>query len=159
MAIGNCINFPTSPTGGAIGTTTNDNASSGEVGEIISSTVLVGSAVSLSSGATSNITSISCTAGDWDVWGVIATDAGVLTTTSNIQGAVSTTSATLPTRPNSGAYVDTPFTIGAGGSAVLPVGQIRMSIAETTTIYLVMNAVFALSTLDGYGYICARRVR
>jgi len=55
-------------TGGILGTTTNNNASAGYVGEFVSSEVLIGSAVSISANTATDLTSISLTAGDWDVW-------------------------------------------------------------------------------------------
>jgi hypothetical protein len=147
-------------TAGIIGTTTNNNANAGSVGEIIESTVLVGSAVSVpASGDIIDITSISLTAGDWDVYGTVATAPDAGTTTSTISGWVSSTSVTAPTLPNSGGRFLVHYASSAGGANALPTGKRRFSLAGTTTIYLSGTAEFAVSTMGLYGYIGARRVR
>ena len=144
--------------GNIAGTTTNDNAAAGNVGEFISSTILSAGAVSLTSTVTANITSIPLTAGDWNVWGNIATTPGSGTTTSNIQAWINTVSASAPVIPNGGAYVGTPA-YAANLAAQVPVGMMRLSLPATTTVYLSIDATFAVSTLSAYGFIGARRAR
>jgi hypothetical protein len=147
-------------TSGIVGTTTNNNANAGSIGEYISSTILVGSAVSLTSGTPANVTSISLTAGDWDVWGTIATSPAGTTTQSVIQGCISTTSATFPAAPGNGAWALLPFNTGSAGQPiVLPLGTGRISVSTTTTVYLVIQSTFGVSTDTGYGFIGARRRR
>lgn len=146
-------------TNGIVGTTTNDNAGAGYVGEIIESEVLVGSAVALTSTMASDITSISLPAGDWDVWGNVFAHPDVTTTTSAFLAWTNTTSATLPTPPNKGAYVLSQSNVAAGFATCFPVGLRRYSFATTTTVYLSVITIFAVSTMNGYGYIGARRVR
>jgi len=150
-----------SSTSGIIGTTTNNNAAAGSVGELISSTVLVGSAVSLTTGVSADITSISLTAGDWDVWGICNCTVGGTTTTSRVSGWISSTSATPPTAPNEGAYVymDLSAASNTGEPTYFYAGQRRYSLASTTTIYLSVNCVFAVSTMAAFGFIGARRIR
>ncbi len=59
-----------------------------------------------------------------------------------------------------GGYMTLSLTFAAGSTAqVFPIGMTRISVASTTTIYLVGRAAFGVSTLTGYGYIGARRVR
>lgn len=136
------------------GTNTNDSAAAGDVGEIIESSIPSGSAVALTTGVSANVTSISLTAGDWDVWGnVISASSGTITLAF---AAIHTVSATLPTPPNGGGYTNW---IGSTGSNVaLDSGQMRISLSATTTIYLVTFMTFT-STVSAYGYIGARRVR
>lgn len=142
------------------GTNTNDNAAAGEVGEYVSSTVLVGSAVALTTATTANITSISLTAGDWDVWVNARFTGGATTTVQFLQAGISTTSATLSTAPgqvsNSFHNGQTPF---ASITLDRSVGPIRFSLAGTTTVFFVVSATFATSTCSGFGIIQARRVR
>jgi len=140
------------------GVTNGGNASAGNIGEYISSSVAAGSAVSLTSGSFVNITSISLTAGDWDVWGTIATSANASTVCSGLSGSISTTSATGGS-VTSGAYVGIYVTFGTGEGQVIPVGTTRLSLSATTTVYLVCYSLFSVSTLAGYGFIGARRVR
>lgn len=141
------------------GTGTNDSAAAGKVGEIIESTVLVGAAVALTTATPANVTSISLTAGDWNVWGNIAFAPAATTTVTSIQGAVSQTSATLPTIPNAGAYALLQATLTTAAAQVLPLGWTRISLAATTAVYLVAQMAFGTSTATAYGYIGARRVR
>jgi len=141
------------------GTGTNDNADAGNVGEYISSTVLAGSAVGLTTATAANVTSISLTAGDWDVWGAVANTVGAGTTTSLVVGWISTTSATQPTSPNEGAYASDSRAVAANGVVTMPVGSKRISLASTTTVYLGVRADFAVNTMAAYGFIGARRRR
>ncbi len=146
-------------TGGIVGTTTNDNAAAGKVGEFISSTVLSGAAVGLTTGSAADVTSISLTAGDWDVEGNVCTSPGSGTTTTQVAGWISTTSATFPTAPNNGALVVSRASIPANAAEYFPVGRIRLSLSGTTTVYLSMLSTFAVNTQGGFGFIGARRVR
>lgn len=146
-------------TGQIPGIATNTNASAGNVGEYISSQVLVGSAVALSSGVAANITSISLTAGDWDVCGTVVTNPAGTTVTSLVLGWISTTSATLPTIPNNGSWLQLPTLTTAGLVAGSSVGCIRESLSATTTVYLSIQTNFNTSTESAYGFIGARRMR
>lgn len=139
-----------------VGTTTNDSAASGSVGEFVSSTVSSGSAVSLTSATSANVTSISLTAGDWDVWGSeVLTNTGAGSSNQEIAG-ISTTSATLPTPPVGYALLQ--GTVGSAGIVSLNIPTQRISIASTTTVYLVANVTFT-GSFTAYGYINARRKR
>lgn len=66
----NCTGLPSGT--GIKCTSTNNDASSGQLGEFISSVIPSGSAVVVASGTASTITSISLTEGDWDVWGNVS---------------------------------------------------------------------------------------
>jgi len=159
--IGAATGASVSNTGGVAiqGTNTNDSAAAGYVGEYISSEVLVGSAVSLTNGGTATVTSISLTAGDWDVSGNVWTSIGAGTLTQTINAAISTTAATLPTRPGSGASTQIILGTGVSAASGVPTGTRRVSLASTTTVYLVVYTEFTVSTLAAYGFIGARRVR
>jgi hypothetical protein len=142
---------------GIVGTTTNNNANAGAIGEYISSQVTAGG-TGLTSGVASNVTSISLTAGDWDVSGSIFVNQAAGTTLSLVQASINTTSAT-----NQGAttgyctYLQTTFTT-SGGSGI-PVPTLRLSLSTTTTVYLVVAATFGVSTAGAGGFLRARRMR
>jgi hypothetical protein len=146
-----------SQTSGIVGTTTNNNANAGSVGEIIESEIPIGSAVSLgTSGSTINITSISLTAGDWDVEGnILFTPTGGALTAA--VATMNTVSATLAPRPNKGAYAQIGG-ISTTDTLALVTGKRRYSLSTTTTVYLVAFASF-VGTPTAYGYIVARRMR
>lgn len=144
---------------GIAGTTTNSAPASGDIGEYISSTVPSGSAGPITSATATNITSISLTAGDWDVWGYVETAPDAGTTQSGIEGWISTTSATLPTRPNNGGVTLLQLPFNATANIGIPVGQQRMLLAGTTTVYLSISCTFAVNTNNAFGFIGARRRR
>lgn len=143
------------------GTNTDDSAAAGYIGEYISSAVLVGSAVALTTATPADITSISLTAGDWDVTAMAFFNPDNTTNTTLIIASISTTSATPDTTPG-GYFVERYGSAGLvhqanyGGSTV---GPKRISLASTTTIYLVARADFTVSTNAAYGLLSARRVR
>lgn len=145
--------------GQIFGTTTNDNAAAGKVGQIIESTVLVGAPVALTTGNPFDVTSISLTAGDWDAWGLVSFSPNGATTITAVAGWISATSAAVPTAPNAGAYNLLAAAFINGTQTHLPVGMRRFSLAATTTIYLSGLSNFGVSTQAIYGYIGARRVR
>jgi hypothetical protein len=149
-----------SQTTGITGTTTNNNASTGYVGEYISSTV-GNTTASLTTGVTANLTSLSLTAGDWDVSGSVQFDVGATTNITYWYSSISTTSATLGGNANSNNSTS-PTAAGTvfGATAfTLQSPTVRISIASTTTVYLVTNVGFTISTVNAGGTIRARRVR
>lgn len=152
---------PSIATGGQIpGTTTNNDANAGNIGEFISASVVQGSPVSVTTGTPANITSISLTAGDWDVWGTMATIPAGSTTTTFAGVGISTTTGTLPTLSPNAAYAQLAgLAVPAGNQLYMPVGVSRLSLSTTTTVYIVGIVGFAISTMGIFGFIAARRVR
>lgn len=149
-------------TGGIVGTTTNDNAAAGKVGEIIESTVSGGATIALSTGITADVTFINLTPGDWDVWGMATFSPNGSTTSINYNVAINTASVSFPALPGGGAYVVlNGIPVSAGGIISMPSGATRITVANATTqnVYLVVNVAFAGSTMSVYGYIGARRRR
>jgi hypothetical protein len=141
------------------GVTNGGDANVGSVGEYMSASV--GSVTTgLTTGVTKNITTLSLSAGDWDVWGTVILGLAATTTSNQFTGGINTTSATLP-GVASGAYSSIAATLTAGGnpSVALAVGPLRVNVASPTTVYLVANATFATSTAGAYGFIGARRRR
>lgn len=150
-------------TGQIPGTATNDNATAGNVGEVIESIIASGTTQSLTSGTALNITSISLTAGDWDVRGTGVFNCAATTTVNAFSVSVSDTTATLQSTPVSRLMQITyaASTVHATiTSSFLPVGPTRFSLATGTTVYLVARANFATSTCQTFGgHISARRMR
>jgi hypothetical protein len=144
-------------TKGIVGTTTNDNAVAGSTGEYMShSTAAAG--VALTTNTTANIDSLTLTAGDWDVYGVVDFRFGATTSYTNLAGGVSSTTATLATDQGFDfeivAQVPTATKDQAWG-----VSPVRFSLSGTTKVYLVAQGTFTVSTLSAYGSIRARRAR
>lgn len=139
-------------------TATNDNAASGRMGEYLESVVASGSAVSLTTDTPANLTSLSFTAGDWDVRVMAVFNPGASTTVSDLHTSLSQVSATHDTAVD--RYYHHSTNLGAGAHQVsLQLASVRVSLASTTTLYAVAEGTFAASTLDVYGLISARRVR
>lgn len=144
-------------TNGVIGTTTNNNVVAGSVGELISSSVIFASAVAMATTATAyNITTISLTAGDWDVWGNVAFNITTVAVFASVFGWISSTSATIPDL--SLCYVDNTTAV-SGGALSGTIAPLRFSLPSTTTIYLSGEWSSAGATISGAGNIYARRRR
>ena len=147
-----------------LGTTSNDSATAGQVGEIITATVASGAAVALTTATPANVTSISLTAGDWDVAGLIDFNPAATTSITQLNTSISLTTATLGTQPGGSGLGADPTTIFTQAASVpngvigLDAGPVRVSIAATTTVYLVAQGTFTVSTMTAYGTIRARRV-
>ncbi len=145
-----------SSTAGIVGTTTNDNANAGSIGEYATNST---SGTSLTTATAANATSVSLTAGDWDVSGVIRFNPGGSSTISNFTVGISTTSATFGTIPNTVQALLIPFTGASGQNHAIATPTVRISVASTTTVYLVALCSFSASTMTADGFIRARRVR
>lgn len=141
-----------SSTSGIIGTTTNNNAAAGSVGEVISSTILFASRAALTTGTLTNITSVSLTAGDWDVYGNV----GISSTTSSISSYAAGLSTTSVTLPDPAFYSSGNIT--ASSVFTNPVPLQRLSLSGTTTVYLVVTSTVG-GTPAMFGNITARRRR
>lgn len=139
-------------------TQTNDNAIAGQVGEYVSSNVLSGAAVSITTGTWTNVTTITLTAGDWEIFGNVSFLPAGTTVSTSVAATVSTASATPQTQGGMG-YAQHPVSNAAGQLSTLPTGPSRWSLAATTTVYLIAFAAFSVSTQQVYGYLGARRVR
>lgn len=150
-------------TGGGVaivGTTTNDNAATGQYGEYVESVIAAGAAVALATGVPSNVTSITLGAGDWDVTGTMAFLFGATTSYTNLIGALSTLTGALDAFVGGSFDYETPATVPtAGNDQFWTLPTRRISAAASITIFFVAQATFTVSTLKAYGRIRARRVR
>ena len=149
-----------------VGTRTNDNAAPGNIGEFVTSSVPSGSAVQLTSTTPTNVTSISLTAGDWDLEGVVDYALASSTSITTLIAGVSLTSATLAPQTGGGGLGTDPTAsymtaaqVPGNGNMSLETSTVRLSIAATTTVFLVASATFTVLTCFAFGTIRARRVR
>lgn len=149
---------------GTKGSGTNDNAATGDIGEFVTATVAAGSAVSLVNATGKNVTSISLTAGDWDVNAQVNFVLAGATSTLH-QSGISLTTNTLPTQAGGAGLGTDPLaalplpTTVLSGTMSQDISPIRISIAATTTVYLVAQSSFSVGTETAYGSINARRAR
>jgi hypothetical protein len=140
------------------GTATNDNASTGNIGEYSFANLARSSAITLTTATAANVTSISLTAGDWDVSGQCGLLVGASTVTTQIRCGISTTTATLPSA-DSGAQAAFPSIAGGAFDFLQNTPTFRVSLATTTTVYLISYVAFTSTAPTVYGNIRARRVR
>lgn len=136
------------------GTTTNDDAGAGVYQEFPVTTDL--SAVSVTSTTITNLSSVSLTAGDYEISGVVRFIPAGTTTVASIAAGVSTTTGALGP-VGSASLLQATFTTGAVQNLVAPLQRIKL--ASTTTVYLVGQVTFGVSTLTANGYMQVRRVR
>lgn len=163
LSLGGGVSGGLDKNGGILGSSGAGAAVAGSVGEIITATVASGSATALTTATSKNVTSISVTPGDWDIWGVV--DLTLTGTTSTIQEAgLSLTTNTLASQAGgSGLGTDpndilaTPFTTITGTMSLT--AETTLLISATTTLYLVANVTFSAGTVAAYGSVFARRRR
>lgn len=141
----------------AKGTNTNDSAAAGFIGQYLSSYV---SAQAVGTSATwTNLTTISCTAGDWDVSANWVMDGNGGTSTLQ-EMAVSLFSGGTTTDHQIGDNYVMPTgsnTAGVYRPGVIPAW--RVSVSGTTTVYLKNKITYSVAGQLLYGRLSARRVR
>jgi hypothetical protein len=145
---------------GIAGVTTGSAASSGNVGQVVSSCIVRGSGTALTSASTINFLTLSLTAGDWDVEGNVNLVGAALTATNgNFANSITTTSATVNTDGSEVLAPTLTMTTWTGyNSVVLPRKVVNVS--STTPTYLVVNFQGTITSGTGtlWGCMTARRV-
>lgn len=152
---GNAAAAVWTPTGAIVGTTTNNNATAGFVGEYHQSQILEVSAVPIPDNTPTNLTSLSVPAGDWMIGGNINFIVSG-TTSAAYQGWINNVSATGPDSSLTASITSASDDFGTCGF-VVPTQ--RFSLASTTTIYLTGLALFSGSSIAMNGLLYARRMR
>lgn len=150
---------PTWTTLGQIkGEPSNTLASAGNIGEEIVSNIAQGSAVTVATGLGGvNITSITLTAGDWDISAQGYCNSTASTTVTAWYISISTVSATG--NSNSPLYAVTgDITTTSTVAHSLPISPARQTISSTTTYYLVAQSSATASSFC-WGQLRARRMR
>jgi hypothetical protein len=142
-----------STTNGIKGTTLGDNAIAGSIGESITANTVN---TSMTSATPLNATSVSLTAGDWEVFGQCQFNPAGTTTQTSETCSVSQTSGVIGGLSQVSIF---PYVVAAGVTSTIPTPSYRVNISSTTTIYVVAQATFAVSTETITGYIRARRMR
>lgn len=156
---------PTITTPSIVGPTNGTAAAAGNVGEVICAQVTNGGSptgcatnsstpVSLSSGITANVTSITLTPGNWRVWGQVLTIPAGSTTQSSVSGGIGATSASFV---GVAAEFLLPFSAPAGSAVGGTLDPMPIRVTTNTTYYLVVSSTFAVSTNTAIGFIAAQR--
>ncbi len=156
--------------GQLLGTATNDTAAAGNVGEVMRITRVRSAASSLTSPNALNVcttTSITLTAGDWDVRAMVGFKGAATTSYTLLSASVSKTTATLsgadttavPTSGEVLMQLGTAADVVGASDIVLSIPPFQITVATTQAIFLVAGATFSTSTLAAYGSMEARRIR
>lgn len=141
---------------GVKGTTTNDNATAGNIGEFISSSV--SGVSSPASGVVGDLTSVTLTAGDWDISSLTTFSIGTGVSILSGQSAILAVSGNSMTGVNQSNYGHLAPPIGDYNTC-LTLPRVRVSLTATTTYYLKMTSTHTSGTPTFSGYISARRMR
>lgn len=150
------------PTNGIVGKADNSSATAGFVGEYLSSTTTGAiNDVTLASNVPTNVTSLSLTAGDWDVSGQVVISFAAITPTTPSYGAqISTTSTDITPINGSQASGYNPSGVAITEVETLTLCTRRISVNTTTTVYLTaFVSTYAGGTATASGMFTARRVR
>lgn len=134
-------------------------------GELLTSTLAAGSALSETTATPLNVTSLSVTPGTWDLAGVV--DRTLTGTTATIYNAgISLTTATMPSQAGGSGLGTDPLvnmsatfgtTITGNFSTAIP--SVQLVIAATTTVFLVAADTFSAGTIAVFGTLRARRIK
>lgn len=143
------------------GTTTNDSAGTGKVGEYLSASVASGSGVSVVSNTAVTVTSLSISAGNWSV---------MCKTFYAFNGLSQVGSAAVSLSPTNNTFNqvdDRWYSIEFGGLVIGAsnlsafVGPVNLKLSSTTTYYCVAQAGFTSGGAGdkAYGFMEATRLR
>lgn len=158
---GSTVLFTINPSTNAVsisGTNTNDNAAAGFVGQYVESIISANTNVPGASGVWADCTSISLTAGDWQLTSIIEVIPNGATMNGPNQlgiGVNAGTNITDLVRGSNLTTVNNSSSENRGGM----LGGYRLSLATTTTVYMKFNAVFTVATPQFNGRLSAVRTR
>lgn len=156
LGVASATSLTFTSTSGIIGTTTNDSAAAGSVGQYVSSNVPLSPGTNIPSNTATNLTSISLTAGDWDVEGNITYNGSSAISIIAWANIINTASATLPGDGSNYVLNTGVSTTFAGGTCITT----RVSVASTTTVYLIGYVTLSgVTTCVMGGNLTARRRR
>lgn len=160
--------YPPAVTGPYPGTTTNDNAPAGDIGEYTTSATVRSAALPLVNNTPKTIASLSLTAGDWDVRVIASYLASGAVSLTEARAGISLTANSVTGGDVASVPTSNEVTIIQSGSNLIATNDVftisipasRVSLATTTTIYFTETQTFSGGTsLSGFGSIVARRVR
>jgi len=124
-----------------------------------SATLASGSAVSLVTATAKTVTSISLAAGTWDVSGVVDFSLAGTTSVLGASNYISGISTTTNTLGGQDTYLNRPLIVTTStGTINSDAPRQRLTLASTTTVYLIAQATFSAGTVSAYGTITANRV-
>lgn len=141
------------------GTNTTDSAAAGYVGQYIESVISTFVNVPGATTVWGNLTSISLTAGDWDVSMVAAYAVSTAIGNTIILQAISINSGATTTDQIDGSNQISTFTPNATRNSFGTIASYRISVGTTTTVYGKANLNYSAGNPQYQCRISARRVR
>lgn len=140
------------------------SAATGNVGEVVTATVASAGAITLASATPANVTTISLTAGDWELTAQV--DFALTGVTATLwQAGVGLVAGVLPPQPGGAGLGTDPAvalplaTTALSSTLGLLTKATRLNVAATVTVYLVAQADFSAGAVAAYGTVSARRMR
>jgi len=131
-------------------------AAAGKIGEYVEATRALADLLALSNATVANICSVSLTAGDWDVSGVVTFDL----ISATVSGKSAKTTQTSANGSVDGTNVfDSRYVSGATEITSLSTPVRRFLLSAPATIYLTASCAFSGGTVKAAGFLSARRVR
>lgn len=154
-------NLTIGTTNSIVGTATNNSATAGNIGEEVNSAI--STYTNYTTTATYQaVTSITLTAGDWDITGFLtySSNSATITAASNAVFLIGTTtaSATGVTEGVNIAYIPQAALLGTSKFSDV-IGPYRVSLSGSTTYYLNTQATFTIGNPQYVGSLRARRIR
>jgi hypothetical protein len=146
------------PAGQYPGTSTDDDATAGNIGEIVEGDMAPGTG-SLTTGTAAQLFGVSLSAGDWLVYANCYFTTTSTTTVTDEQCGANTANAIDATAGNFGEFKANALVVGAGTNVVSPGVPRRYSLSTTTTVRLIASSTFGASTMKIGGKIIAVRIR
>lgn len=153
-----------------VGTATNDNASSTQIGYTTSLTVARAAAATfgtvLSGGFLVVSGALTLGAGDWEIWGTAAISTGATTAVTGVQaGMIASASAptafTVARLAGDGPDINIlqQRAVGINQDSTFTLTAVRASLSASTNYWLAMAVTYSGGAPAGYGTIWARRIR
>lgn len=135
------------------------NATTGAVGEYVSSSITSGALVNLATGSATTITSITLTAGDWDVTGVVDYRLNAATSLTVLKQGSALATGIFGAQDSSTAFEQAAAIPLSTVDMAWEIPMFRYSVSAPTVVYLTAQANFSVNTAQAYGTIRARRIR
>jgi hypothetical protein len=143
-------------TNGIVGAANGGSAMAGIVGEFTNRLVAFAGALPLLNVIPTNISSVTLSAGDWDVTGAVVFS-GTTATSTRSEACITSTSNSMNIDGSQVYSALSEVAVSFTDSVTVP--RQRFSVSTSTTIYITGESSFSAGSVSAYGQISARRVR
>jgi hypothetical protein len=133
------------------------SAAPGQIGEFVLANLTAATMIAIGNAVARDLTTITLTAGDWDVAGAVYFQATSSAGTDDLRGWINTMPAAQPAGDTGGLAISSTSSGGLVNFVAIP--PLRMNLTQSTTVYLSASADYGSGTMQVKGYIRARRMR